>query len=121
MDVWQIWSCLALLLVGAPAALWAQGPPATSLASPFALPDRADSVMPVPPPAGRSPVLAPAMPARPAPLGLAQLESLAQTYNPILRRDVARIEAAHGSALQAGLYPNPRFDSNNPEIFAGRN
>lgn len=54
-------------------------------------------------------------------LTLDQLEDLAQAHNPILQRDLARLESARGQALQAGLYPNPRFDTNNPEVFAGRN
>lgn len=54
-------------------------------------------------------------------LTLDQLENLAQTYNPILRRDMAQIDSARGKALQAGLYPNPRWDTNNPWVFAGRN
>jgi cobalt-zinc-cadmium efflux system outer membrane protein len=73
-----------------------------------------------------SPVLAPA-PATTAiatpggPLTLDDLEQLAQAHNPILVRDRARIESARGQALQASLYPNPRFDTNNPEVFAGSN
>lgn len=54
-------------------------------------------------------------------LTLPRLVQLADRYNPILRRDLARIQSAEGDALQAGLYPNPRFDTNNPEVFSGRN
>src|SRR5262249_37965006 len=62
-----------------------------------------------------------------APLGtepkltLEYLSRLAADNHPLLRRDEARIEAAAGGALQAGLYPNPRFDSNNPQVFNGPN
>jgi cobalt-zinc-cadmium efflux system outer membrane protein len=62
-----------------------------------------------------------------APLGtepkltLEYLSRLAVDNHPLLRRDEARIEAAAGGALQAGLYPNPRFDSNNPQVFNGQN
>ena len=49
-----------------------------------------------------------------AAMSLEQLEHLARAENPILRRDLARIDAARGHTLQAGLYPNPRFDSGNP-------
>jgi cobalt-zinc-cadmium efflux system outer membrane protein len=52
---------------------------------------------------------------------LARITLLAEQYNPILRRAQARIESARGDMLQAGLYPNPRFDTNNPEVFAGPN
>lgn len=50
---------------------------------------------------------------------LEQLTSLAADNNPLLRRDLARIEAARGLAVQAGLYPNPRFDTGNPQQLAG--
>jgi cobalt-zinc-cadmium efflux system outer membrane protein len=52
---------------------------------------------------------------------LAQLEHLATEQSPILRRDLARIESLRGSAVQAGLYPNPKFDTGNPPVvLAGR-
>src|SRR5262249_59522258 len=54
-------------------------------------------------------------------LTLEYLSRLAVENHPLLRRDEARIEAAAGGALQAGLYPNPRFDSNNPQVFNGPN
>jgi cobalt-zinc-cadmium efflux system outer membrane protein len=50
---------------------------------------------------------------------LERVTRIAEMYNPVLRRAVARIQSARGDALQAGLYPNPRFDTNNPEVFAG--
>lgn len=53
------------------------------------------------------------------PWTLPRLTRLAELYNPVLRRALARIESAQGDALQASLYPNPRFDTNNPEVFAG--
>ena len=40
-------------------------------------------------------------------------------FNPALRHALVQIESAVGDARQAGLYPNPRFDTNNPEVFAG--
>lgn len=63
--------------------------------------------------------MAPAEPG-PQPQGwtLAQAESTALQFNPIVQRAIARIESAQGDARQAGLYPNPRFDTNNPQIFA---
>jgi len=73
---------------------------------------------------GAEPVAAPAVgtAAGSAPaMTLAYLSQVAQENHPVLRRDRARIESAAGSALQAGLYPNPRFDTNNPEEFAGKN
>ena len=51
---------------------------------------------------------------------LQELEELADRVNPTLRRDRAQIEAAQGQAVQAGLYPNPRFDTNNPWVLRGR-
>lgn len=52
---------------------------------------------------------------------LEELTRLADAYNPILTRDQAQIDIARGQALQASLYPNPKFDPNNPQVFAGRN
>ncbi|MBM4071805.1 MAG: TolC family protein [Planctomycetes bacterium] len=52
---------------------------------------------------------------------LEELTRLADEYNPILTRDQAQIDFARGQALQASLYPNPKFDPNNPQVFAGRN
>jgi cobalt-zinc-cadmium efflux system outer membrane protein len=57
----------------------------------------------------------------PPKLTLEYLSRLAVENHPLLQRDLARIEAAAGGALQAGLYPNPRFDSNNPQVFNGPN
>jgi cobalt-zinc-cadmium efflux system outer membrane protein len=54
-------------------------------------------------------------------LTLEYLSRLAVENHPLLQRDLARIEAAAGGALQAGLYPNPRFDTNNPQVFNGPN
>ena len=52
-------------------------------------------------------------------LTLDYLSRLALQNHPLLRRDSARIDSASGQALQAGLYPNPTFDTNNPQIFNG--
>ncbi|HTI52281.1 MAG TPA: TolC family protein [Planctomycetaceae bacterium] len=57
----------------------------------------------------------------PVPLTLAELTRLAEENHPVLRRDSARIVASEGEKLQAGLYPNPEFNTNNPEVFSGRN
>ncbi len=53
-------------------------------------------------------------------LTLRRLEELADQYNPILPRDRAQIDSARGTATQAGLWNNPRFDTNNPQVFNGR-
>ncbi len=52
---------------------------------------------------------------------LAQSEAVALRFNPVLRHAIAQIDSARGDAQQASLYPNPRFDTNNPEVFAGQN
>ena len=54
-------------------------------------------------------------------LTLEYLCSQAVENHPLLRRDRARVNSAEGGALQAGLYPNPRFDTNNPQVFNGAN
>lgn len=52
---------------------------------------------------------------------LEELEAIADDYNPILSRSRAQIESARGAAQQAGIFPNPRFDTNNPQVLNGRN
>jgi outer membrane protein, heavy metal efflux system len=52
---------------------------------------------------------------------LRELEAIANTGHPLLQREVSRIDSARGNQLQAGLYPNPRFDTNNPQVFTGQN
>jgi cobalt-zinc-cadmium efflux system outer membrane protein len=54
-------------------------------------------------------------------LTLQYVEELTLRCNPILPRESAKVDAARGQAIQAGLLPNPRWDSNNPWVFAGRN
>ena len=54
-------------------------------------------------------------------LTLDDLVNLAEENNPILKRARARIASAQGDSLQAGLWENPKFDTNNPQVFAGRN
>lgn len=51
---------------------------------------------------------------------LRQLSDIALQINPILDRALSDIEAAKGERVQAALYPNPRMETNNPEIFAGQ-
>jgi outer membrane protein, heavy metal efflux system len=62
----------------------------------------------------------PAQPgAVPGGITLQQAEQMTILYNPIMRRALARIDSARGGAQQAALYPNPRWDTNNPWVFAG--
>jgi cobalt-zinc-cadmium efflux system outer membrane protein len=49
---------------------------------------------------------------------LNQATGLALEFNPILRSARARIESARGMALQAGLWNNPRWETNNPQVLA---
>lgn len=51
---------------------------------------------------------------------LPQLTHLALSYNPSIRKAVSEIESARGDAIQSGLYPNPNFDTNNPELVGGQ-
>jgi cobalt-zinc-cadmium efflux system outer membrane protein len=53
--------------------------------------------------------------------GLDELSRLMEQHNPTLSRDLARIEEARGTALQAGIWPNIRLDPLNPAQFAGSN
>lgn len=72
---------------------------------------------------GAEPVAAPgtetASDARPQ-LTLPYLTRLAVENHPLLQRDLARVTSAAGQTLQKGLYPNPRWDSNNPQVFNGK-
>lgn len=99
-----------LLLAGSRWGVQAQEPAA--LAMPRTLPS-ADAAPAGPP--GQQPA-----PPQGYAYDLAQLTGLAEAYNPILQRDLARIEEARGSALQASLWSNPRFDTNNPQVFYAR-
>jgi outer membrane protein, heavy metal efflux system len=49
-------------------------------------------------------------------LSLVQLEEMAEHCNPTLAQAEARVEAARGEWLQAGLYPNPRVGYRGTEI-----
>jgi cobalt-zinc-cadmium efflux system outer membrane protein len=49
---------------------------------------------------------------------LEQCESLAREFHPQLAEGFARIDEARGGHVQAGLYPNPRIDSGNPQTIA---
>ncbi len=58
-----------------------------------------------------------ASPAAPLPgLTLAELEAIALEENPTLRQAAARVEAARGKRLQAGLYPNPVIGYQGEEV-----
>ncbi|HTU25457.1 MAG TPA: TolC family protein [Pirellulales bacterium] len=54
-------------------------------------------------------------------LSLQDVAWLAMTYNPTLRQARANVDEARGLAIQAGLYPNPRFDTGNPQQLGGSN
>ncbi|HEV3006999.1 MAG TPA: TolC family protein [Pirellulales bacterium] len=49
---------------------------------------------------------------------LERLTNLALQDHPVLRRARARVAEARGAALQAGLWANPRWDTNNPQVLA---
>lgn len=51
---------------------------------------------------------------------LAELTSITEQEHPRLRQATSEIESAMGERVQAGLYPNPRMETNNPEIWSGR-
>ena len=51
---------------------------------------------------------------------LEQLTQLAEQSSPAIAKARAEIQSARGAAVQAGLYPNPDFDTNNPEFIAGQ-
>lgn len=51
-------------------------------------------------------------------ISLEQASVLALEYNPILGSARAQIDSASGQAVQAGLWNNPRWDTNNPYVLA---
>ena len=57
---------------------------------------------------------------QPRPYSLAELTAITEQEHPRLRMASAEIESVMGERVQAGLYPNPRMETNNPEIWAGR-
>jgi len=52
---------------------------------------------------------------------LGRLSDLAMANNPTIRDSLANIDDTRGQAIQAGLYPNLRFDSGNPNQIGGVN
>ena len=44
---------------------------------------------------------------------------MALANSPLLQRAEARVEQARGRVIQAGLYPNPRYDGGNPHQLGG--
>ncbi|HVC93068.1 MAG TPA: TolC family protein [Pirellulales bacterium] len=48
---------------------------------------------------------------------LERLTNLALDDHPVLRRARSRVAEARGKALQAGLWANPRWDTNNPQVL----
>ena len=52
-----------------------------------------------------------------ATLTLDQCVAIALTTHPRLAESLAHVTESHGSAVQAGLYPNPRVDSGNPQTI----
>jgi len=53
------------------------------------------------------------------PLSIAYAVSLAEMNHPALRQASEAVEEARGTAVQAGLYKNPRLDSGNPQTIGG--
>ncbi|MDB5392053.1 MAG: TolC family protein [Planctomycetaceae bacterium] len=62
----------------------------------------------------QAPLVAPAVEEQ---LTLEQCVNLALEYHPQLFEGTARIDEARGGQVQAGLYPNPRLDSGNPQTI----
>ncbi|MES1213665.1 MAG: TolC family protein, partial [Singulisphaera sp.] len=50
---------------------------------------------------------------------LDQASDLAVRNNPLLVNARAQIDSKIGTAIQAGIWNNPRYDTNNPQVFAG--
>jgi outer membrane protein, heavy metal efflux system len=52
-------------------------------------------------------------------VGMADLQRLAAENSPALKQAVADVAAARGAAVQAGLYPNPKFGYQGDQIGSG--
>ncbi|HTU25458.1 MAG TPA: TolC family protein [Pirellulales bacterium] len=52
-------------------------------------------------------------------LALEDATRMALANSPLLARAEARVEQARGRVVQAGLYPNPRYDGGNPHQLGG--
>jgi cobalt-zinc-cadmium efflux system outer membrane protein len=65
--------------------------------------------------------LVPLPPVDDSELSLVRASELAMLNNPSIRDARANIDDAQGQAVQAGLYPNLRFDSGNPNQIGGMN
>ena len=50
-------------------------------------------------------------------MSLDECAALAIASHPRLAETISRVSEAHGTAVQAGLYPNPRLDSGNPQTI----
>ncbi len=72
----------------------------------------------VPPPAPTGGGVAMAGPAG-ASMNLDQASDLAVRNNPVLAQAQAQIDSKIGTAIQAGIWANPRYDTNNPQVFNG--
>lgn len=131
-----VWACAALVPVG----LWAQSPaqksrPPASRANPratradFQEPDSRENPssgehLPRPrsaPSDGKASAARGSARPPSTKFSLRELSDMALQANPILERSRSDIEAAKGARVQAGLYPNPTFDTNTPELFGGQN
>ena len=53
-----------------------------------------------------------------ATITLEECISIALASHPRLAESLARVTESQGSAVQAGLYPNPRIDSGNPQTIS---
>lgn len=74
----------------------------------------------IPSPAATQPELIPTPAGVDMPgFALQELTDIALANSPRLRRALADAEQARGEAVQAGMYPNPRFESGNPQQIGG--
>jgi cobalt-zinc-cadmium efflux system outer membrane protein len=53
-------------------------------------------------------------------VSLEQLTAITEDNNPKIQGALAEIDSNKGGRIQAGLLPNPRMETNNPEIWSGQ-
>lgn len=112
---------LSIVSLGLPHPLLAQQSQQRSVRAPamgrtLPLPGEVYETIPSPDPSGIG--IRPGA-TRGATLTLDEASDIALSNNPLLRKARAQIDSKIGLAIQAGIMPNPRYDSNNPQVFAG--
>lgn len=91
--------------------------PARPVVQRLVAPENSAEAVPAPLPSAGSGIAMQGPPG--ASFNLDQASDLAVRNHPALVQARARIDSRIGTAIQAGIWNNPRWDTNNPQVFAG--